>query len=125
MKTLVITGANRGIGLATANKFLAEGWRVIGTSTSGESKIQDPNFTIVRLDLTSDEQIKESVDKIKKVTKEIDVLINNAGVLLDDGEEKIDVKKLAERLEKLKIKQGEAVMTWVFPFKQSLSPLNG
>ena len=31
MKTVIITGASRGIGLATAKKFLHEGWRVIGT----------------------------------------------------------------------------------------------
>ena len=31
MKTIIITGASRGIGLATAKKFIDEGWKVIGT----------------------------------------------------------------------------------------------
>jgi NAD(P)-dependent dehydrogenase (short-subunit alcohol dehydrogenase family) len=35
MKTIVITGASRGIGKATAEKFLDEGWKVIGTSIDG------------------------------------------------------------------------------------------
>ena len=37
METVLITGISRGIGFATAKKFLDEGYRVIGTSTSGEA----------------------------------------------------------------------------------------
>ncbi|MBI3443486.1 hypothetical protein HY008_02350 [Candidatus Woesebacteria bacterium] len=35
-----------------------------------------------------------------------------------------DVKVLSKKLELLKIKKEKAVMTWVFPFSQSLAPLN-
>jgi len=44
MRTIVITGTSRGIGKATARKFLDEGWFVIGTSTSGERVSDNQNF---------------------------------------------------------------------------------
>lgn len=94
MRTVVITGTSRGIGLATAKKFLQGGYRVIGTSTSGDSPIKDSNFTSGRLDLTSDSSIKKFVEKVKELTTNVDVLINNAGILLDDDEEEVDIGKL-------------------------------
>ncbi len=36
-----------------------------------------------------------------------------------------DVKTLAEKLRRMKIARGQAVMTWVFPFDSSFSPFNG
>lgn len=35
-----------------------------------------------------------------------------------------DVKILSEKLDSLKVKKGEATLTWVFPFKQSFAPFN-
>lgn len=98
MKTAVITGTSRGIGLATAQKFLKEGFKVIGTSTSGKSPINNPHFTPLKLDVKSDEDIKKVVEKIRKFTIKVDILINNAGTFLDSGEEKVDIKKLEETL---------------------------
>ena len=44
-KTILITGASKGIGFALANKFLENGFNVIGTSRSGEIKgIKNENF---------------------------------------------------------------------------------
>ncbi len=57
MKTVVITGASRGIGKATAQKFLDEGWQVIGTSTSGKSPLISANLQMFRLDLANTEDI--------------------------------------------------------------------
>lgn len=99
MKTVVITGASRGIGLATAKKFLNARYKVIGTSTSGKSFIEDPNFNSLKLDVTSGSDIKNLVEQIKKLTSSIDILVNNAGVLLDDGAEEIDIQKLRDTLE--------------------------
>ncbi len=49
MKIVVITGASRGIGLATAKKFLAEGWRVIGTYWHTPVSLNAPNFVAVKM----------------------------------------------------------------------------
>src|SRR5258708_26820472 len=80
MKTIVITGTSRGIGQALAQKFLAEGYFVIGTSTSGKSKLADKNLVTLQLDLSNPESIKACTEKIIVLNKPIDILINNAAI---------------------------------------------
>ncbi|WP_375435010.1 SDR family NAD(P)-dependent oxidoreductase [uncultured Hymenobacter sp.] len=85
-KTAVVTGANSGIGLALTQKLLAEGYRVIGTSRSGQiADFSHPNLTVVTLDVTKDESIEQAVTKIGQLAPSIDVLVNNAGVGSDLG----------------------------------------
>ena len=81
MKKVLITGASRGIGKATAEKFLSEGWFVIGTSTSGKASLKHQNLKVYKLDLSNPKSIQEFIEKISK--EKIDVLINNAGIYLD------------------------------------------
>ncbi|HEY9167125.1 MAG TPA: SDR family NAD(P)-dependent oxidoreductase [Candidatus Kryptonia bacterium] len=83
MKTALVTGASRGIGRAAAEKFLDEGWHVVGTSTSGKSSIAHPDFRVCILDLRSPVGIKACADEIRKFGIEIDVLVNNAGIIED------------------------------------------
>lgn len=101
MKTVLITGASRGIGRATAEKFLAESWFVIGTSTSGKVDIDSSNLISVKLDLSSSQSISEAVLKINELGKEIDVLVNNAGIVVDEeeGENRINIEYLRKTLE--------------------------
>ncbi len=83
MKVAIITGVSRGIGKATAEKFLAEGWQIIGISTSGNSPIRHQNLEVRRTDLSNPVSIKRFADIIEESKERIDVLINNAGVSLD------------------------------------------
>lgn len=94
MKSIVITGASRGIGRATAEKFLAEGWRVIGTYFSTPPSIAADNFIAVALDQGSPESIQYAVETIKKTAPSIDALVNNAAVLLDAREDAPDIEKI-------------------------------
>ena len=78
MNTALITGAGRGIGLATARAFLQAGWRVLaldkdfsGFDLKGTERIE--------FDLRNLSGIKDLVEK-----KEIHTLVNNAGVLFCD-----------------------------------------
>lgn len=100
MKTIIITGASRGIGLATAQIFLSEGWRVIGTSTSGEvTAINHPNFSAHKLDLTNPASIQEFAWEITRDMIKIDVLVNNAGIAPDGLTPGIDLEKIRATFE--------------------------
>lgn len=84
MPKVVITGVSRGIGKATAQKFLSEGWEVFGTSTSGQADWQDKNLHLYPLDLADAQSIAKFIQNLIKDIEEIDVLINNAGMQLGD-----------------------------------------
>ncbi len=100
MKTIVITGASRGIGKALAERFLAEGERVIGTSQSGTADYEHPNLIIIQLELASKESRESCAKKIAELTESIDILINNAGIWHPtDNKTIIDVAVLQETLE--------------------------
>ncbi len=82
MRTVVITGIGKGIGKALAEKFVAEGYAVIGTVRSGTSSIA--GVREYALDLADPESIKSATEAILATAPAIDILINNAGVLLDE-----------------------------------------
>lgn len=76
-KVAIITGAARGIGLATAQLFVNEGATVIATDLFMKSL---NNITVLKLDVTSQEDWKNIVSKAISDFGKIDILINNAGV---------------------------------------------
>ncbi len=83
MKTVLITGISRGIGEATARKFLDEGFKVLGTSTSGEAEINHDNLKVFKLDLSNPEEILHLSKMLETEEIKLDVLVNNAAILLD------------------------------------------
>jgi len=99
MKTALITGISKGIGKALAQRYLQEGWNVLGTSTTGAVDFADKNLKVFKLDLSSPESIKACAKAIASSGLKIDVLHNNAGVLLDDEETRLIVDKLRLTLE--------------------------
>ncbi|MEO6488686.1 MAG: SDR family NAD(P)-dependent oxidoreductase [Ferruginibacter sp.] len=85
-KIILITGASDGIGLALANKFLNEGFHVIGSSRTGNiTSIVHQDFFVIQLDVTSEASIGEAAKVIHEKYKFVDILINNAGVGTDLG----------------------------------------
>ena len=90
--TVLITGANSGIGLEFARQYAAKGWTVIAThrrdetpATLKELADQYPNVRPERMDVTNRGQIHALVTKLNGVP--IDVLINNAGVVILGGQD--------------------------------------
>lgn len=77
-KKIFISGASRGIGLAIAHAFRAEGAWVIGTQTGKNSITDDVCQEWVTADFLDMEQIRNCADIVRHA--EPDVLINNAGI---------------------------------------------
>ncbi len=99
MKTVMITGVSRGIGKALAQRFLAEGWAVVGTYQNTPLDYSDKNLTPIQLDIASDESVKACVETIAATGTKIDILVNNAGALLDEEETHVVIEKLRKTLE--------------------------
>jgi len=101
MKTILITGASRGIGKALAKRFINNGDFVIGTSTTDKANWNNKNLKIFKLNLAEEKSIEDCAKQIRKLNKKINVLINNAGIVVEDEINKtnIDIKYLRETLE--------------------------
>lgn len=97
-KTVCITGVGKGIGLALLEKFLSNEWFVIGTHCNSAPN-QKENLVSFPLDLSSSESVSECVGKISQIGRKISVLINNAGVLLDEDDKELVPDKLRNTLE--------------------------
>ncbi|MEZ4600140.1 MAG: SDR family oxidoreductase [Syntrophotaleaceae bacterium] len=84
--TILISGANRGIGLALARRYAAEGWRVLACCRNPEEaeKLQKMSaessggLTVHALDVANEQGIRSLAEELKGET--IDILFNNAGI---------------------------------------------
>src|SRR5579862_9445444 len=79
-KTVLITGANRGIGEALVNEALKRGAKRVYAAARVPLQIADERVTPLTLDVTSAPQIQRAVDQVGA----LDVLINNAGIAAYD-----------------------------------------
>jgi NAD(P)-dependent dehydrogenase (short-subunit alcohol dehydrogenase family) len=86
-KTVLITGANRGIGRALVDEALRREAKRVYAGTRGAFEIADERVTPLTLDVTSASQIQQAVSEIDV----LDVLINNAGIAIYDNLSKLDV----------------------------------
>ncbi|HSX29250.1 MAG TPA: SDR family NAD(P)-dependent oxidoreductase [Candidatus Saccharimonadales bacterium] len=96
MKTVVITGANHGLGLATARQFLQAGWRVAALARTPPELPASDNLRVELADLTDMAAMVGVVDRLKGVP--VDVLINNAGVFDADNTDAPAASKNFDRL---------------------------
>jgi len=79
-KTVLVTGANRGIGQALVNEALNRGARRVYAGTREALAHPDARVTPLVLDVTSDAQIQAAAREVES----LDILINNAGIALFD-----------------------------------------
>jgi NAD(P)-dependent dehydrogenase (short-subunit alcohol dehydrogenase family) len=86
-KTILITGANRGIGRALVDEALRRGAHRVFAGSRGPLDIADERVTVVTLDVTNVSQIQRAVEAVDS----LDVLINNAGVAIYDDLSSLDV----------------------------------
>ena len=83
MKTLLVTGASRGVGFAICKKVSANGHRAIALSRNISPLKGIPNVHPFSVDLSLESEVVDFVKEISTSFKSIDVLINNAGSLIN------------------------------------------
>jgi NAD(P)-dependent dehydrogenase (short-subunit alcohol dehydrogenase family) len=86
-KTILVTGANRGIGRALVDEALRRGAKRVYAGTRSALQNTDPRVTPLVLDVTNLAQIQRAVNEVRT----LDVLINNAGIAIYDDLSNIDV----------------------------------
>jgi NAD(P)-dependent dehydrogenase (short-subunit alcohol dehydrogenase family) len=79
-RVCVVTGASGGIGAATVELFRAEGAKVAGIDLRDDS----PGDLALQADVTSEEQVRAALQRVRSEFGRIDVLFNNAGISPDD-----------------------------------------
>jgi NAD(P)-dependent dehydrogenase (short-subunit alcohol dehydrogenase family) len=91
VRSVVITGASRGLGLASAVHLHQKGWRVVGAMRTPETGLErirelvgapvdDPRLVGVQLDLTDHESIASAAKAIQEAVGAPDALVHNAGI---------------------------------------------
>lgn len=104
-KVAVVTGGTRGIGFATVQKFLENGAKVALLGSKNDTvekaiaqlKEQNPNYEVIGFypNLTKEEEVRKTFEKVENNFGSIDILVNNAGIssrtpLQDYTEEEYD-----------------------------------
>lgn len=84
-RTVIVTGASRGIGHATAILFLQRGWRIITCSRDDVPKecLRDPNWTLhIPTDLSKPDSVEAFIAKANEALegRPLHALVNNAGM---------------------------------------------
>lgn len=98
MKQVLITGANRGIGLELARYYAGHGWQVIGVCRQTSAELDAIAKSVVQgIDVTEPKSIETLVSAVAGET--IDLLINNAGLLQDEQLGSIDFDSIRRQME--------------------------
>jgi NAD(P)-dependent dehydrogenase (short-subunit alcohol dehydrogenase family) len=85
MKNIIITGTSRGIGFELAQLFANANHNVLAISRNTEtiSKLNHSQITSLAADISDDEDIKKVVDIVSSTWKNVDIIIHNAGMLVN------------------------------------------
>lgn len=84
-RTVLITGANRGIGLELARQYSTAGWQVIGTARkpAEADELNKLDVRVMQLDVTDQQSVDALADSLDD--EPLDMVINNAGIFPRSG----------------------------------------
>jgi len=97
-KTILITGANRGIGFETAKQLAKPGYTILltarneekGKAAASELNGSEIDVSFFQMDVSDEKSILEAYEQIRQKYFHLDVIINNAGVLLKEDQSVLD-----------------------------------
>lgn len=90
MKNIIITGTSRGIGLAVALQLAKEGHAILAVSRNRAPEFENiENIHFLEADITLEEDRKRIVSFVEKSWERVDILINNAGAIVNKPFESI------------------------------------
>ena len=90
----LVTGANRGIGFEIARQLVLKGFEVLlgaRDAEEGQGAAERIGATWLPLDVAEPESVREAADWVRSEHGRLDVLVNNAGVLLDEESGVLDL----------------------------------
>jgi NAD(P)-dependent dehydrogenase (short-subunit alcohol dehydrogenase family) len=105
-RVALVTGANRGLGLETSRQLLAKGLTVVmagrdeaalARARAGLGKDEQSRAVIIRMDLTDSRSIVDAHRTVRERVGPVDVLVNNAAVLLSESDEVLSIPTDAYR----------------------------
>lgn len=101
VETVLITGCSSGIGRATAEAFLDDGWEVYATARNPADvqTLGDAGCNVATLDVTDDDDIERVVDEIVDDYGHVDCLVNNAGFAQPGPVEDVPVERVHEQFD--------------------------
>ena len=99
MPTVLITGATSGIGLTIATALYENGFTVFGTSRFPEKHQIKVPFRLLALDISSEESVEMCITALMAQSATLDVLINNAGILISGSAEEIRLTEAHKQLD--------------------------
>jgi short-subunit dehydrogenase len=97
-QTILVTGASSGIGQSTARLLAERGFTVFGTTRKPHAT-KEQGFTMLALDVRSDDSVLACVQQVLAKAGRLDVLVNNAGYSLTGAAEETSVEEAKAQLE--------------------------
>ena len=97
----LVTGGTRGIGRAITEAFLKEGYKVIVLYRGSEDKakeLREKGVVTIKCDVGDRNQVRKAREEVEKITPQLDVLVNNAGIWYLMPFENFDEEKYQEML---------------------------
>jgi NAD(P)-dependent dehydrogenase (short-subunit alcohol dehydrogenase family) len=99
-KTALVTGANKGIGFEVVRELTRLGLRVFlgarnakAGRAAAEKLGSEGDVIFLEIDVSDDKSIRAAAEELSRHSDRLDVLINNAGILLDDDKEALTITR--------------------------------
>ena len=97
-KTALVTGANKGIGFEVARQLARQRFRVFlgarnekAGGAAAEKLREDGNVVFLKIDISDANSIRTAAEEVSRQGDRLDVLVNNAGILLDEDKSALTI----------------------------------